>query len=375
MAEHDRDRSVDTDDGDRGDTQHGEAHVRHGRVGDQLLEVGLGEGDGRSVDDRDHRQHGEEPLPCGETGRQDRQRHPKEAVGAHLQQRTGKNGRCRRRRLDVGVGKPGVQGPDRHLDRETEEEQQEEPPLQPRGQQVPDGGKTNHVERAGLEVERDDADQHEHRAEQRVEEELHRRVLTSGTAPLGDQEVHGDEHELPEHVEQYEVESQEDAVGAYLQQEQHREVELRLGLDLPRRDDREKRQQSREDQHRQGDTVDCHRVVDVDLGDPRDLLGELATATRHEGVDNPRDQGQVDRRKRRGDPTWPLRSALGQQRDRSRSEQWQKHNEGQHASGPFHHDVDHYTDHESDNSREHQPLVALDTTGLELAESRARLSG
>ena len=59
------------------------------------------------------------------------------------------------------------------------------------------------------EVEVEQRDQHQHRAEQRVEEELDRRVLVPRAAPDADQEVHRQEHDFPEDVEEEEVERDE----------------------------------------------------------------------------------------------------------------------------------------------------------------------
>jgi hypothetical protein len=67
------------------------------------------------------------------------------------------------------------------------------------------------------EVEREDAEQHDHAADQGVEEELDRRVEPVGAAPDPDQEVHRDEHHLPEQEEEHEVERHERAEHAALQ--------------------------------------------------------------------------------------------------------------------------------------------------------------
>ena len=53
------------------------------------------------------------------------------------------------------------------------------------------------------------AEQHEDAAGQRVEEELDGRVLVARAAPDADEEVHRQEHDLPEHVEEEEVERDE----------------------------------------------------------------------------------------------------------------------------------------------------------------------
>ncbi len=218
-------------------------------------------------------------LPLREAAGQDGQRDAQEAVGAHLEHDAGEQDRRCGGRFDVRVGQPRVQREDRDLHREAQEEREEEPPLQLCRKRRPEHGELDQVEAAGLQVERDHTHEHEHRAEQRVEEELDRRVLPARTAPLGDQEVHGDEHELPEHVEQHEVERDEHAVHAHLQQQQHREVERRLLVDLPACDDREQGEQRREEHERHRDAVDAHVVLDARLRHPGELLDEL-----HRGV-------------------------------------------------------------------------------------------
>ena len=109
--------------------QHHEAQVADRGVGHQLLDVRLHHGHQGAVDDADHRQdadrRGEGRHALGE------QRHgeAQHAVGAHLQQHAGQDHRAGGRRLDVGVGQPGVQRKDRHLDGEGQEEGREEPEL------------------------------------------------------------------------------------------------------------------------------------------------------------------------------------------------------------------------------------------------------
>ena len=63
-----------------------------------------------------HQHRREQPRRVGEQ----REAELHEAVGAHLQQHAGQDHRARGRRLDVGVGQPGVQRHHRHLDREAE---------------------------------------------------------------------------------------------------------------------------------------------------------------------------------------------------------------------------------------------------------------
>ena len=72
-------------------------------------------------------------VNCGRGVGEQRNREAHEAVGAHLEQDAGQDHRARGRRLDVGVGQPGVEREHRHLDREREREREEQPELLRRG--------------------------------------------------------------------------------------------------------------------------------------------------------------------------------------------------------------------------------------------------
>ena len=62
-----------------------------------------------------------------------------------------------------------------------------------------------------------DADQHQQRADQGVDEELDRREDAVFRAPDADEQGHRDQHQLPEDVEDEEIERHEDAEHAGLQ--------------------------------------------------------------------------------------------------------------------------------------------------------------
>ena len=104
--------------------------VADARVRDQLLHVRLHHRHQRAVDDADHRRTARYGAKCSAAVREQREREPHQAVGAHLQQHAGQDDRAGGRRLDVRVGQPGVERKQRHLDRERERERQEEPELQ-----------------------------------------------------------------------------------------------------------------------------------------------------------------------------------------------------------------------------------------------------
>ena len=77
-----------------------------------------------------------------------------------------------------------------------------------------------------------DADQHQGRAEHRVDEELEGGVDPPLVAPPADEEVHRDEHDLPEQEEHEQVERQEHPDAARLQQEHPRHVALAVVVDV-----------------------------------------------------------------------------------------------------------------------------------------------
>ena len=78
---------------------------------------------------------------------------------------------------------------------------------------------------------RQDRDQHQQRADQRVQHELDRRVDAVRAAPDPDDQVHRDEHDLPEDVEEEQVEREEHADHADLEHEEGDHVFLDAGLD------------------------------------------------------------------------------------------------------------------------------------------------
>ena len=117
-----------------GEDAHGdEAHMRDGRIGDQLLHVLLHQRDQRGVDDGDDREREDQRREVVRGDREHRQREAQEAVAAHLQQDRGQDDRARGRRLDMRVGQPGVHRPHRHLHREGREEGEPQPGLHASG--------------------------------------------------------------------------------------------------------------------------------------------------------------------------------------------------------------------------------------------------
>ena len=228
----------------------------------------------------------------------ERKREPDETVRAHLQQHARQNDRARRRRLHVGVGQPRVKWEHGHLDRERHRKCEEAPELQrPRNlqrvqlQQVEARQPGRH---AVVIAERQDGDEHEHAAGHRVEHEFDGGVYAIVVSPDPNQEIHRDEHRVPEHVEQEKVERDEHADHRRLEREhEHREC-LHTAVDrLPRGQQRERGQESRQHDQEQADAVDADEVVDAERRDPGVALHELKI--RRRGVE-PRPQQQRARK-------------------------------------------------------------------------------
>ena len=182
--------------------------------------------------------------------REQRERESHQAVGAHLQQHAGQDDRAGGRRLHVRVRQPRVEREERHLDRKRDGKGQEEPALR-LGRDV-ERVELQQVEavaagRLAVQVgEAEDRDQHQDAARHRVEHELDGGVDALVVAPDPDEEVHRDEHRVPEDVEQEQVERDEDADHRGLESEDEDRELLHLLLDrFPRRQQRDRRQESR----------------------------------------------------------------------------------------------------------------------------------
>ena len=103
-------------------TNQHKAHVADGAVGDLALEVALGKGGERGVDDVHHPEHDQKRCELGVGGRKQLAVEPQQGVAAHLQQDARQQHVHRGRGLTVSIGKPGVQRHDRQLHTEGDEQ-------------------------------------------------------------------------------------------------------------------------------------------------------------------------------------------------------------------------------------------------------------
>ena len=300
------------------EAEHHVAHVAHRTVGHHPLEVFLGERGERAVHHRHHAEPTHEPSKREAGTRADRIADPQDAVAAELEEHASQDHRNRCRGLDVSVGQPRMHRHDRHLDHESDQQQKEGPDLEAHAPEADRGegrlrklaqlGESQKIERmdralrrsnrgdgigpaGGIErgthdvarhellgrehpqiareIEHQDRQQHQHAAEQRVEEELDRRVLPTRSAPDADQEVHGEEHHLPEDVEEKEIERHEHAQHARLEQQEEHVVGLHVLRDRPTRRTCQHREEGGQHDQRHTDPVDAEQIVDVEGWDPR----------------------------------------------------------------------------------------------------------
>ena len=159
--------------------------------------------------------------------------------------------------------------PHRHLHREGREEGKPEPGLHLRREVVLQ--KCCDIGRAGIPVHGHDGEQHQHRAEQRVEEELVRRVDAVLATPNADDDEHRDQAGFEEDIEEHDVERHEDADHQGLEDQEGDHVFLQTLLDRgPARENAEGHEQSRQDDEEHRDAIDADMV-----GDPRAEPGVL----------------------------------------------------------------------------------------------------
>ena len=297
--------------------QHHVAHVADGTVGHHPLEVFLGQGSEGTIHHRHDAQTTDEPGQREACARTDRVADAKDAIPAELEEHAGQDHRDRRRCLHVRVGQPCVHRHNGHLDHEADEQKEERPcfkahapdlsrckrrvwqladlregqdververplsradrlngggtgrSIQPRAHNV--GGDellVREQSQIARVVEHQDGQQHEHAAEERVEEKLDGGILAPRTAPDADEEIHRQQHHLPEHIKEEKVERHEDAQHAGDEQQKQDVIGLDVLGDRPARGRGQHRQERGQHDQREADAVNSQQVFDAEGLDP-----------------------------------------------------------------------------------------------------------
>ncbi len=150
----------------------------------------------------------------------------------------------------------------------------------------------------GLDVQEDDGHQHQQRAEQRVQEELERRVDAVRAAPDADDDVHRDQRGFEERVEQQAVEGREHADHQARQDQERTHVLVHaLGDHFPAGDHDDHGDEGRQQHEPDGDAVHAQVVGRVEALDPGQLGLELHADL---GIVEAGDQRDRDQERRDG---------------------------------------------------------------------------
>src|SRR5215207_7315223 len=271
------DGPVEADRVPRGGSEQDEAQSPYGGVGDERLEVGLQGGHESPVDDVDHPESGNVREKRFDALRQQRDGHCDQAVGSQLGQNTGEQHVGRSRAGDVHVQKPAVQRHGWHLDEQSEEDGSSHGDLGRPREAAP---ATEGVYRVSSreDAESQESGQHHRRAEERVDEELDRGRAPVLIPPHADQQVHGDQRDLEENVEQDQILRREDPQHPYLGDEDRCEVLLEISLHIPGGENRNDREERREEEHPEPEPAESDAVAYVQRPDPGHVLGERGDA-------------------------------------------------------------------------------------------------
>src|SRR5262249_11347229 len=126
-------------------------------------------------------------------------------------------------------------------------------------------------------VEKSNPDQHEDTPEQGIEHVFQRRIVPLRTStPELDEEVARDEHQLPKHEKEDQVDGDKDTHRRRFKRQEGHHVQLDLVPDgVPRIDDDENREESRQSDKQDADAIDRQVIAESEGWDPSYVLGEL----------------------------------------------------------------------------------------------------
>src|ERR1041384_7057089 len=125
------------------------------------------------------------------------------------------------------------------------------------------------------EINREQTQQHEHRTEQREEEKLDGGVFLFRAAPDANQEIHRDQRDFPEHVEQEKVERNKKTQHAGFQEKEPEEILLGAFVDAIGGDNGDQAEKRGQQHQRYRKPVNPQVVVDIESGNPAHLLNKL----------------------------------------------------------------------------------------------------
>ena len=172
----------------------------------------------------------------------------------------------------MGIGQPGVHRPHRHLHRKAGEEGQPQPFLRCGIEII--GHQGRDIGGASIIRHPQHGDQHQHRSEQSVEEELVAGVNPVGPAPHADDQVHRDQPGFKEDVEQEQILRGKHADNQQFHEQERRHIFTNALLDRePRCADAHRHQEHRQRNQQQGDAINAE--LPAEPGEQRQVLLKL----------------------------------------------------------------------------------------------------
>ncbi len=119
-------------------------------------------------------------------------------------------------------------------------------------------------------IDRQDGHQHEQRPDERENEELDCGVETSAASPDPDDEIHRDQHDLPEDVEHKQIKSDEHTEHARGEHQKERIIRSLVLFDVVEASQHSERHGERGEQHhKERDAVHTEVIRDPPIGYPR----------------------------------------------------------------------------------------------------------
>ena len=186
--------------------------------------------------------------------------------------------------------------PHRHLHRKGSKERQPQP-----GLRIPTKfglQQDSDICRSGFLEHEDHCDQHQHRAQQGVEEEFHRRINTVGSTPDTDHQKHRDQATFKEDVEHHQIERGEHADHHRFQQQEGDHVVGDAFLDCARSQNTDRHQGRGQHDKQDRNPVHAHAIAQTDTFQPGHFMDKLEAGigaveiSEHEQRTNQRNHGR-----------------------------------------------------------------------------------
>ena len=132
---------------------------------------------------------------------------------------------------------------------------------------------------SSIEIQHQDRHQEQDAAGKGIQEEFDRGIDPVRSSPDSDQQIHRNQHRLPEDVEENEIQRDEDTQhGGFHDQQHGHETAHPGGNGFPGDQDTKRHQRGGHDHQRKADAIEAQAVMDRRRGDPTGMFSELHLA-------------------------------------------------------------------------------------------------